>query len=87
MNSPFIHEQSAAAAAALLEIDIDDGSDRKRLHLAYRRALGREPAPAEEKLSLAFLRSASPGRGSATAAAWAALTRSLFTCVDFQYVP
>ncbi len=86
MNSPFIHEEARAAADSLLTHDAS--TDRDRLRLAYRRILCREPSPAEEKLSLNFLASLSstPEDAPAPPEAWAALIRSLFSSLDFQYI-
>jgi hypothetical protein len=53
MNSPFVHAQGKALAAALVT---EVGADAdKQLTALYRRAVGREPTAAERELAAAFL--------------------------------
>ena len=53
MNSPFVMDESRHAAELLLAVrDLDDAG---RIKFAYRRALGRPPQPAEEKLAREYL--------------------------------
>lgn len=85
MNSPFIHEQSTAAANRLLG-DSAAGNDEDRITLAYRTTVGRPPSPEELTLSLQFLGSEGHTDGAPSPEAWAALMRTLFACVDFQYI-
>jgi hypothetical protein len=78
MNSPFVMEQSRAAAGRAL---VCPGDDANRLEMAYRTALGRPPMPRERELSLAYL-----GAASGAQAGWERLYQVLFACVDFRYV-
>ena len=82
MNSPFIHEAAAATAGQVVASKVRD--DRERMIRAYRAVLGRAPRDSELALSLEFLRAESAHTGDE--AAWAAVIRGLFSCVDFQYI-
>ncbi len=76
MNSPFVHEQAALAAGNLLASDTED-----RLGMAYRKTLGRPPRAEERALAESFLLA-----DGGDAESWSALMRTLFSCVDFQYL-
>ena len=79
MNSPFIHEQSSKVAEKQL---LEKSADAKGAVLRiYRHILGRTPKDDEMSLTLQFLRSA-----DFSSEARAGLVRSLFSCVDFQYI-
>lgn len=81
MNSPFIAEQADRAAARLLERTASAPDEAARITEAYQLVLGRNPSETETRLSLEFLRG-----GSDRAQDWSALMRTLFGCVDFQYI-
>ena len=76
MNSPFVHQQAEAAAERLIE-EAPEATPAEKIGLVYRRVLGREPTETERRLSSEFISSD---------ADWSALMRTLFACVDFQYV-
>ena len=78
MNSPFIHQQSNLAEKQLLEKSADAKGAVLR---TYRHILGRAPKDDEMSLTLHFLKSA-----DFSSEARAGLVRSLFSCVDFQYI-
>ncbi len=80
MNSDFVHEQANLAAKRLLA-DTGEVSPPERIDLAYRRVLGRAATESELRLTRDFLESEPDAL-----AGWSALMRTLFACVDFQYV-
>lgn len=82
MNSPFMHEESTAAAGRLFEETYANNTER--LRAAYRRVLCREPNSEEIALTLEYLETEEAASDVLTA--WSGLMRSLFSCVDFQYV-
>jgi len=82
MNSPFMHQQSQAAAERLLAQELNN--DMERMREAYRTFLCREPSPTELALSLDFLRAEQADSDSLTA--WSGVIRTLYSCVDFQYI-
>jgi hypothetical protein len=79
LNSPFVIEQSKAAAARVLAEPVSD--DAARVVRAYRLALGRPPTAGEAKLAERFLASAPDPREG-----WAAVFQALFASADFRYV-
>jgi len=85
LNSPFMHEQGAAAAGKLLAGSASV-TDEERIRLAYRAVLARDPAPREAELTLAFLRAEGDSATADSPSAWGALMKSLFSCVEFQYI-
>ncbi|MEM9480961.1 MAG: DUF1553 domain-containing protein [Verrucomicrobiota bacterium] len=82
INSPFVHESASAMAESVLEEG--EVSDGLLLEQTWRTILGRNPTEEEAKISLEFLRAERAEMGQK--AAWAAVIRGLFTCVDFQYI-
>ncbi|MCB1078352.1 MAG: DUF1553 domain-containing protein, partial [Verrucomicrobiae bacterium] len=80
MNSPFIHQQAELAAKRLL--DSPETETASRIDRAYRLVLGRSPTETESRLSAEFVRAEGPDRLET----WSALMRTLFGCVDFQYL-
>jgi len=78
LNSPFIHRQAELAAEQLLDRPADAEVAVVR---TYRRILCRRPRAEEMALTLEFLESS-----GFSSAAWASLIRSLYSCVDFQYI-
>ena len=78
MNSPFVQEQSKAAAARLLAESLAD--DAARITRAYRLALGRVPTAGERAVAARFL------KGKESLAAWTGLFHALFASAEFRYV-
>ena len=78
MNSPFIHGQAQMAAERLLESSADA---KGALLQAYRHILCRGPRDEEIVLTLEYLESE-----GFSSDAMAGLIRSLYSCVDFQYI-
>ncbi len=78
MNSPFVHEQAEVAAEQFIKgrADLEDAVRR-----TYRQILCRSPRAEEMTLTLEFLKSEDFSRE-----ARAGLIRSLYSCVDFQYI-
>ena len=99
LNSPFVMDQSAAAAARLLA-EHPAASDEVRVERAFREALGRKPTDGEKSAVLAALaRDSQPVRDLKNAdqaseasssdgrqAAWERVFQALFGCVDFRYL-
>jgi Protein of unknown function (DUF1553)/Protein of unknown function (DUF1549) len=90
LNSKLMGEQSRWMAMTLLA---DSGSDRKRIELAYERALGRLPTDTEATRSLDFidryeaaLRSRSGDSSDTRLLAWQALCRTILASSEFIYV-
>ena len=90
LNDPMIHAQSEGFARRLREGEPDPD---RRLALAYRTALGREPDPVEAAGAREFLAAAAERlRGGDTppdraeAGAWAALARVLFSLNEFVHI-
>ena len=93
LNSPFVIDQSARAAARLLaEREL---SDSERVELAYERILGRAPTRREHELALAFVAAREGATQSGSTAAprgvereerWTGLVQILFSCVDFRFL-
>jgi len=90
MNSPFVHQQSEAFAARLLDLQSDPAA---RIILAFEMAHGRVPTDTEVNDALEFLKiyqqrlidqGVPPDRQSTLA--WAALARALLTSNAFLYV-
>ncbi|MCA9207186.1 MAG: DUF1553 domain-containing protein, partial [Planctomycetales bacterium] len=87
MNSPFVMRQADRAAQRLLEDPTAD--DERRIVLAYRRAIGREPTQSERELSREFLAAAGALGDAAPDVrrrAWSQFCQSLIACVDFRYL-
>ncbi|MCO6457228.1 MAG: PSD1 domain-containing protein [Pirellulaceae bacterium] len=78
MNDPFVHQQAASLADALVA-QTDDAS---RLRLAFQRLFQRAPTAGEEQLAERFL-AAYPG---AMHEKWSAYARVLFSSNEFLYV-
>lgn len=100
MNDPFILDQSRLAAERLLADRAIN--DRERAVRAYRQTLGRFPTEAESDLVVSYVsqvdpagRAASPTeRGArsqavrdAALARWSHLFQSLYSSVEFRYLP
>ncbi len=83
-NAPLLHSHADSAASALLQDPILD--DAARVEMVFRKTLGRHPTENESKMALAFLRSSGDTAKSNNIAAWAALQRSLFACLDFRFL-
>ncbi|MEX1095836.1 MAG: DUF1553 domain-containing protein [Planctomycetales bacterium] len=84
MNSPFVQEQSQAAAKRLLA---REGLDREgRIVRACAETLGRPPTADEKRLFFAFLEETGSDSPADLTAAWASIYHSLFACVDFRYL-
>lgn len=79
MNSDFVHRQAELAAKRLTAAP---GTDAGRVEKAYRLVLGRPPSESERRLSESFIQAG----GTDKADTWSALMRTLFGCVDFQYI-
>jgi len=87
LNSAFMHEQARAAGRRWAsEPPAEAGSKRERIIRAYRTVLSRHPHPEELRLSLEYLER-ELAAATPEAEAWSALALSLFSCVDFQYIP
>ena len=87
LNDPFVHENSLAAADSLLK---SASNDPDRIHMAYRRTLGRPPSPEETSDALAFLAAcrasvAAPGDAQPDRPALAAFVRTLFGSNEFLH--
>jgi hypothetical protein len=80
LNSPFVRDHAERATARLLALTAEAPDDDARIGTAYRMVLGRDPTETEARLSRDFIRG---GNGPGD---WAALMRTLFGCVDFQYI-
>ncbi len=80
MNSPFIMTQARRAAQVTLK---DSKKDADRIDEAYRKTLGRLPAPRERELALEYL---SVPLAEQQLPAWERFYQTLFACVDFRYV-
>ena len=93
LNSPFVMDQAAAAAARLLseEPSTNDGA---RVERAFREALGRKPTDGEKAAVLAALvrdsknadQSNEASSTDGRQAAWERVFQALFGCVDFRYL-
>jgi hypothetical protein len=81
MNSAFVHQQ-AELAAKRLTADKQPNSGTARVENAYRLVLGRAPTETERHLSESFVQAGGPDKPET----WSALMRTLFGCVDFQYI-
>ena len=82
LNSPFMLEQSAAAANRFLESSKTVGkSTEERLNRAWLMTLGRRPTSSETATMMAVI----ANRGD-DSQAWAAVFQALFASVDFHYV-
>ncbi len=84
MNSPFVLDQSRVAAQRILDTELD--SDQQRLQLAFRRALGRPPSPAELDMMLQFLREHATENDVQRLNAWTDICHTLFGSLDFRYL-
>ena len=78
MNSPFIYGHAKAAAARLLG---DNTNPEDAIHRVYRHVLCRHPRQEELALTREFLQA-----GNFSTEVRIGLIRSLFACVDFQYI-
>ncbi len=90
LNSPFVHEQSARFARALLKQQSDPPA---RVHLAYLRVYGRAPSAPELARSLEYLfhyeqalsaEGAQPDRRAVES--WSSFTRALIASNEFIYL-
>ena len=77
MNSPFVLDQSAKAAARISE---NVGDATERVIALYRGTLGRKPTPAEIERALEYL------KGDDEKSAWARLQQVLFASAEFRYL-
>ena len=84
MNNPFVMQQAEAAAKSLLSVL--DADDAARIHLAYRRTVGRPPTPVERDLAQKFLAVGSSSDEKKQLAEWSRMFQALFASVDFRYV-
>ncbi len=84
MNSPFVREQAHAAAERLLNDNLR--SDKERLELAYRRALGRQPKLREQDRIMRFLDESDLSNERQRLAAWTDICHTLIASLDFRYV-
>lgn len=86
MNSDFVTECARGAAARLL----NDASlsDSQRIHLAYLRLLGREPAKEEISDAISLLRDLHPPMSSRSPEQyrWTTLIQALMSSAEFRYV-
>ena len=80
MNSPWVIEQSRAAARRLLA---DSQSCEERTTLAFQRILGRRPADDEVQIVQSYLRENETINEEAR---WAGVVQTLFSSLDFRYV-
>ncbi|QDS91840.1 Planctomycete cytochrome C [Roseimaritima multifibrata] len=89
-NSPFVNQQSQAAAKRLLATsNVSDDAQRVRLAMLW--SLGREPHPQEATAALALvnqIRTAAQEdtESDAENTAWAAWFQTLFTTAEFRYL-
>ncbi len=90
MNSPFIHEEAARLAELITRTAAEDA---ERVRFSYRRALGRDPTPAEiaadtEYVQTYLERGEAPGSSveQREEAAWASHARVLLTRNEFLFV-
>lgn len=78
MNSPFVIEQSKAAAEALLQRS--ELTKKERINQAYLQVVGRNPSTREFELAARFLGDSNKiGR-------WQLLYQTLFQSIDFRYL-
>ena len=82
LNHPFARRQAEGAAQRLLA---ETSDETRRVGLAYRRTLGREPSAAERALAGKHLSRAREA-GAAELEAWTELMQALFGSVDFRYL-
>ncbi len=84
LNSPLVKESARGFAESLRTASASDLP--RRVGLAYERAFGRLPTPAETDRALEFVRRATRGTGSAPElAAWTAWCQMLFAANEFVY--
>jgi hypothetical protein len=77
MNNPFIMEQARHCSISIQELKKMD--EPARVDHAYRMMLGRNPAPREKEVALAFLKNGGDD-------AWDRFIQALFASIDFRYV-
>jgi hypothetical protein len=82
MNSPWVMEQSDAAARRLLDDASDDAEQEALMRMAYLRTLSREPSDEELRISLGFLEQLDQPKEKA----WGRIFHALFASLDFRYV-
>lgn len=81
MNSPFLIDQSRAAAQALLA---DNGlTEEQRVRIFLLRALGRPASDADLQRAASFLRDTEAGFGRAEA--WARYCHAVFASSEFMF--
>jgi hypothetical protein len=89
LNNPLVHRQSERFAGRLL---VDEDDERRRVDLAYRRALGRPATDTERDRAIAYLADcrAELARDGVPAQialqAWASLARTVFASNEFLFV-
>lgn len=74
-NNPVVHKRATKAAEKIVK---KAETDKERLHLMFRKTLGRAPSASETALADTFLE----GSGHD----WPALQRALFASVDFRFL-
>lgn len=83
MNNEWIMDQAELAAQRLLN-DLQDAPLQEKIHHLYLRTLSRAPSESEMHIALDYLNLTADQNHSS---AWAGLVHSLFSCVDFRYLP
>ncbi len=86
MNNPLVIEQSGKFATRLLSHT--KMSDRERVELAYRQALGRRPTQDELEQTLGYINefSATSSAADPRLAAWSSVCHAIFASLDFRYI-
>ncbi|QDU92452.1 PSD1 and planctomycete cytochrome C domain-containing protein [Lignipirellula cremea] len=84
MNSPFVVNQSKAAAERLLEEENDNLADADRVDRAFILAFGRPPTDEQRSRSVEFLQRFSETQS--VAAAWSTFCQSLIASAEFRYL-
>jgi hypothetical protein len=83
LNSPFMLEQSNAAAEHFLKTQsVDAAAVDAMIDEVFRRTLGRPPSAAEVRPLQSFLAE----KGVDSTEAWASVFQALFASVDFRYI-
>ena len=93
LNSQFVVEQSAHFAASLGGDPASEADNGVRIRDAYRRAVGRDPLPAEVERTTLYLQAADaslgmlePDRSKRRQRVWASFAQALFAASEFRYI-
>jgi Protein of unknown function (DUF1553) len=83
MNSPFVHEQSAALAQRTA---VENISPEQRIEQLYRFVFARAPSPAERELAAKFISEVSANPADKELSPWEQLAQLLLLTNEFAYV-